>query len=170
MKIALVGYMGSGKSYWAKKLAQKFSVAHFDLDEVLAQEYLNMSVTDFIETHGELAFRKKEQLALAQIANIPSDYVLATGGGTPCYYDNMEFLNQHLRTIYLQAGVQLLYDRLVREKADRPLIAHIEDTALKEFIAKHLFERRVFYEKAHHVVKAETLNLDQLVELIKDGR
>ena len=167
MKIALVGYMGSGKTFWAKKLAEALKINYLDLDEVLEQDFLKMPISTFIQLHGELAFRKKERAALEDIAQRQVEFVLATGGGTPCYYQNMDVLNRHFKTIYLQAGVQLLYNRLVTEKADRPLIAHVEDIVLKEFIAKHLFERRMFYEQAHHIIKAETLNLEQLLELSK---
>lgn len=169
MKIALVGYMGSGKSYWAKRLAESLSYPYVDLDIMLEEKALNMSIAEFIAKRGELAFRKIESATLNELASEEGDFVLATGGGTPCYYENMEVLNAYFRTIYLHNSVQDLYTRLQHDRQHRPLLAHIEDAALKEFIAKHLFERSYYYEKAHLRVNAASLTIDQLKQLSAHG-
>jgi len=166
MKLALVGYMGSGKSFWAEKTAKALRVSMIDLDTFLEQQHLKMNVPDFIYTHGELAFRKLERLALQELCSLSEDFVLATGGGTPCYYENMQLLNKHFTTVYLQATINTLYNRLVKEKDQRPLISHITNDTLKEFIAKHLFERRVFYSLANYKVDVEELTLDKLINTI----
>jgi shikimate kinase len=169
MKIALVGYMGSGKSYWAKKLATDLSVWYVDLDQFIETNYIKMSISAFINIAGELKFRQVERQALVEIAQEQKEMVLATGGGTPCYFNNMEVLNNNFTTVYLDSSIAFLYDRLVQEKSSRPLIAHLEDAALKEFIAKHLFERRTFYNQAKISANANGLTLDVLKNVISHG-
>ena len=169
MKIALVGYMGSGKSYWAKKLATDLSVRHVDLDQIIETNYIKMSISAFINTAGELKFRQVERQALVEIAQDQKEMVLATGGGTPCYFNNMDVLNNNFTTVYLDSSIAFLYDRLVQEKSSRPLIEHLEDAALKEFIAKHLFERRTFYNQAKISANANGLTLDVLKNVISHG-
>ena len=169
MKIALIGYMGAGKTYWAQKLAEALQCQFIDLDKYLEEHLLNMSIFDFVQSKGELAFRKKEREALLMLTASNEDFVLATGGGTPCYYDNMEVLNQALFTIYLDIPIKKLADRLVEEKDHRPLISHLTKDEIMEFIAKHLFERRVFYNMAQASIYEKDLNLDSLLEAIENN-
>jgi shikimate kinase len=166
MRVALVGYMGSGKSFWGKKLAQRLKVPFVDLDEEIEKE-LQDTIYSFISSKGELAFRKMERESLHRLTKSAGNMVLATGGGTPCYYDNMEVLNASYKTIYLDCSIQELVERLEGEKEHRPIISHLEDGELKEFIAKHLFERRLFYHQAHHRIKTSNLQLKDVVELVK---
>lgn len=168
--IALVGYMGSGKSYWAKKISDNYKMEVIDLDNYVEQNYLGTSISTYIDRFGELAFRKKEREALHEIAHGKEELVLATGGGTPCYYDNMDVLNQYYVTLFLQSSIPLLYERLKREKAERPMINHLKDEELKEFIAKHLFERRTFYAQAYIHVETKELTEQKLIETIDEYR
>jgi shikimate kinase len=165
--IALVGYMGSGKSTWAKLLGENFNIPVIDLDSYLEEMQLEMSISAYIERFGELAFRKKERVALHELAHEQQEIVLATGGGTPCYYDNMDVLNQYFITIYLQSSIPELFGRLKNDKANRPLISHLKEEELKEFIAKHLFERRLFYTKAHVHVDVTGLTKEELINKIE---
>ena len=165
--IALVGYMGSGKSYWGKKLANHLNWRFIDLDEWLEEYKLNASIGDFINENGELLFRKKEREALNELVELNEQYVLSTGGGTPCYYNNMDILNANFKTLYLDCSIKTLTDRLLQQKAHRPLIAHVSDNELKEFVAKHLFERRHFYSLASIIIKADDLELETLLDVIK---
>ena len=135
--IALVGYMGSGKSYWGKKLANHLNWRFIDLDEWLEEYKLNASIGDFINENGELLFRKKEREALNELVELNEQYVLSTGGGTPCYYNNMDILNANFKTLYLDCSIKTLTDRLLQQKAHRPLIAHVSDKGLNQFVAKH---------------------------------
>ena len=169
-RIALVGYMGSGKSYWAKMMGSSYGIPVVDLDVVLEQKHLGMSIATYIERFGELAFRKKERAVLHQLAHDKEEFVLATGGGTPCYYDNMDVLNLYFITIYLQSSVPELFHRLKNEKSNRPLISHLRDEELKEFIAKHLFERRTFYAQAYIHVETKELTEQKLIETIDEFR
>lgn len=167
MPVAFVGYMGSGKSYWAKELAKHLKTNYLDLDEWLVGHALNCTINEFVLSNGELAFRKKEREALVEICKKDEKLVLATGGGTPCYYNNMALLNENFLTIYLDCSINKLTERLQKEKESRPLIAHLDNAAIKEFIAKHLFERRHFYTEAKIILKADELKLETLIDVIK---
>lgn len=146
MKITLVGYMGSGKSRFAEELAGHYQLRHFDLDEEIEKE-TGYTIAETFFNKGELYFRKLERAKLQALLKF-EDAVIATGGGTPCYYDNMQLINKASLSVYLQASVNTLYERLKNQRAERPLLAHLADEKLKEFIAKHLFERAAFYEQA----------------------
>ena len=93
------------------------------------------------------------------------DLVLATGGGTPCYYNNMDVLNTSFQTIYLDIPIMNLFDRLVKERDHRPLISHLNDDELMEFIAKHLFERRYFYNMAKTNLYYSNISLESLLKI-----
>ena len=124
-KLILVGYMGAGKSSVGMKLAKAMKLKFIDLDEAI-QSASGKSPAEWIEQHGELAFRKEERTVLLDVLNTGS-FVLATGnGGTPCYYNNMELMAHHGLCIYLDAAPGFLQSRLLQSKQNRPLIAHIQ--------------------------------------------
>jgi shikimate kinase len=166
MKIAFIGYMGAGKSLWASNLAAKLGLVMIDLDVYLQTHYLDDTISNFIGKKGELAFRKLEKEALKSLAALEGDIVLATGGGTPCYYDNMETLNANFFTVYLNSTIKTLSNRLRTEKQHRPLISHLEDSELDEFIAKHLFERRFFYSQAKVVLNENHHELASILKIL----
>lgn len=138
--------MGAGKTSLGKALAQSLKLPFYDLDHLIAEEQGD-SVSEIILNKGELFFRKLERQVLEKALTRES-FVLAQGGGTPCYYDNMELINSHSVSIYLERSIADLLAVLSEDRKERPLIAHLNDADLQEFIAKHLFERRDFYEKA----------------------
>lgn len=147
-KIVLTGYMGSGKSTVSRLLASKMGCEARDLDTEIEREY-QMSVTEFFAQKGELAFRRAEHEKLAELLSCERDFVLATGGGTPCYFNNHELLQKDgITTIYLKASVATLLERLAADGASRPLLGDRRAEERQEFIAKHLFERSYFYNQA----------------------
>ncbi len=164
-KIVLLGYMGSGKTTIGRKLANELKVPFWDLDEVIGQMY-GMSVSYMLVKKGEIFFRECEQKALNVVLQNNS-YILASGGGTPCYYNNVDTINSQAVSFYLQCSPSVLTQRLLPEKQNRPLIAEIEDEFLHEFISKHLFERIPFYEKAHHTIDANG-DCDSIVKEMLD--
>ncbi|CAI8379618.1 MAG: Shikimate kinase [Formosa sp. Hel3_A1_48] len=168
MIVALLGYMGSGKSTIGKKLAALEGYTFLDLDDFIEQQE-QLSIADLFEQRGHIEFRKLEIKAVQQICRSYSNLVLALGGGTPCYGNTMTFLNQHpnIFTIYLKASVRTLADRLLLEKAKRPLIAKISDNELSEFIAKHLFERSKFYNQAQWSIAVDERPIDEVVKEIQ---
>ena len=165
MKIALIGYMGAGKSSVSQILSKKMKLDFIDLDHEI-EKHSGYTITETIFNKGELYFRKLEREILEQVLT-KDNFVLSTGGGTPCYYDNMDFINANAASIYINVSISELYDRLEADKDARPLIAHLEGDALKEFIAKHLFERRDFYERAIFSVKADGKSTEELTEEIR---
>jgi len=167
--IFLLGYMGCGKSTIGKSLAQKLNISFIDLDQVIENQE-NESIKAIFDKRGELYFRKAERQALQQLIAQQNSGVISLGGGTPCYFENMNDLAQSKHySIYLKASIPTLVGRLKDEKVMRPMIDHLtDDAALTEFIGKHLFERNAFYQKAKTVFTIDGLSVDEIVDdLIK---
>ena len=168
MIVVLMGYMASGKSVIGKKLSQMLSYNYLDLDQFIETKE-NATITQIFETKGEIYFRKKETEYLLHIIKTKDDLVLALGGGTPCYANNIETLlnNENCATVYLKTPLNVLVDRLEKEKAKRPLIAHIKSREdLTEFVGKHLFERVSCYNQAELIIEINDKSLDEVVETI----
>ncbi len=165
MNISLIGYMGSGKSTIGKRLAEELNLNFIDLDEFIEQEN-NQSISSIFTQHGEIKFRKMERNALADILNLNSNAVISLGGGTPVYYNNIELINEKSFSIYLRLSIKDIINRLNHEKQKRPLIAHLNHEQLPEFIAKHLFERRSFYEQAYLTVDVKDKSVEEIVSEI----
>ena len=162
VKIVLLGYMGSGKSTIGRIVSNHLNIKFLDLDSYIEHEE-NMSVSSIFKKKGELYFRKKEREYLSQIFLTETNFVLSLGGGTPCFGDNMQLVNEKTaNSFYINVGIPELTKRLMAEKNDRPMIAHIPDDEISEFIGKHLFERSFFYNMAHHKVRS---NLNTPIEI-----
>lgn len=147
-KIVLLGYMGSGKTTIAKLLSEKIKIQVLDLDKSI-EERLNLSVKTIFETKGEIYFRKIEHQIFSELMVNDESMILSLGGGTPCYAGNHLLLNgEGVTSIYLKASIETLYERLSVAKSDRPLLSEMEKEEMKEFIAKHLFDRSYYYNQA----------------------
>jgi len=157
--------MGSGKSLIGRALAKHLKIDFVDLDDYIeAQE--NQTIATIFKTKGELGFRKLEFQYLEKLMETPKNWVLALGGGTPCYYDSIKRLKAQpkIQTIYLQTALPTLVDRLWLERAHRPMIAHLETKeALAEFIGKHLFERHPFYDQAEFKIETSQKEVSEIV-------
>ncbi len=164
-RLYIVGYMGSGKSTIAKELSNELKCNYIDLDSYIENQ-TGLSPTDWIKTKGELAFRKVERESLIQLS-VEFNGIIATGGGTPCYFDNMEVMLKTGKTAYLHANPKELANRLSNSKTIRPLLSHVESDKLVEFIAKHLFERAPFYSQAEIHWKATSKELKKWAEEIQ---
>lgn len=166
MKIVLLGYMGSGKSTVGKQLAQKLSLPFLDLDTYI-EEMTGSTIAQIFKEKGEIFFRQKEHQYLKELLEQSDDAVIALGGGTPCYSNNMELILSHSRNVfYLRLGIASLAKRLQSEKDQRPLIRHLPDLELPEFIGKHLFERTPFYNRAPHILQADKMEDAALLDAI----
>lgn len=167
MKVVLIGYMGSGKSIIAKKLASQLEIKCLELDNLIEKKAA-MTIESIFSTKGEMYFRKLEHELFTGIMLSNDDYILSTGGGTPCYYNNHEILkNADCISIYLDASLATLSERLSDEKNKRPLLAHLPDGELTEYIAKHLFDRSFYYHQAKHKVSVDGKTVDEIVNEIK---
>ena len=165
MIISLIGYMGSGKSHISKLLSEKINFQLFDLDKVISTKY-QQTIPEIFQNKGEISFRKLEKETLEEILEKEKQCILSVGGGTPVYYNNMDVLNEKTITIYLRANISTLTERLVKQKEKRPIIARISDEDLPEFIAKHLFERNVFYNKSQFIIDTDNKSPEVIVEEI----
>lgn len=162
MKISLIGYMGSGKSTIGPQLALLSGLDYYDLDAEI-EKHTGYTITETIFNKGELYFRKLERQILEEIL-AKDNFVLSTGGGTPCYYDNIDLINKNSLSVYLQYGVKELFERLKNDTSSRPLIAHLEGEPLLEYIGKHVFERSAFYDRAIVTVKASGKEPKEILE------
>ena len=167
MKVVLIGYMASGKSSVGRLLAKELSVEFIDLDAYIEKEQ-QKSIDAIFSEKGEIFFRKLENEMLQKVLKEHESILLSTGGGTPCYANNIEtILNNSDHSIYLQLSVSCLVERISSEKDQRPLVKDIKDDELPEFVGKHLFERRQYYEQAKHIVGNEKKTLEEVVAEIK---
>ncbi len=165
MLITILGYMGSGKSHISKVLARKTGFQLKDLDKEIVRRS-GRSIPEIFREKGEIRFRKLERETLADVLTSTHNTIISLGGGTPVYYDNMELINASSVSIYLQANVPVLVERLKRQKQRRPLIANIPDEDLPSFVGQHLFERRAFYEKAKYILPVGDKNAEEIADEI----
>ena len=163
MKIILLGYMGSGKSTVAKELARELNLPFLDLDDYIIEKE-KKSIKEIFETKGEIYFRLQESKYLKEVIEKEVDTILALGGGTPCYGQNMELIKKTAKSFYLKGSISTICQRLRSEKQQRPLIASLNDEQLTEFVAKHLFERRNFYDQADQTITIDNKSVDDLVK------
>jgi shikimate kinase len=147
MKIFLIGFMGCGKSHHGRKLAQMLDYQFIDLDEWIVDK-AQMSIPVIFREKGEACFRQLEAKALRALGE-KEKTVIACGGGAPCFHQNMEWMNQHGVTIFLDTAEPLILERVRRKLDKRPLLKGKSDGELRKFISTKLSERRSFYEQAH---------------------
>jgi shikimate kinase len=165
MRIYLVGFMGSGKSHWGRLLSAKLTLPFFDLDQQITEDE-NKSVVEIFAEKGEEYFRMMEKETLYILTESHESFVMACGGGTPCYFNNIDYMNQNGTTVWLNTRLDVLFNRLLKEKAHRPLLKDLSDAQLKQFILKKFSERRIYYEQADLVVEECDASVDSLIQHI----
>jgi shikimate kinase len=165
-KIILLGYMGCGKSTIAKTLSKTTQIPFVDLDKII-EERTNLSISQIFEQRGEIYFRKLEHEIFVELLHTPENLIIGLGGGTPCYANNHELLTSDpVVSIYLKATVETLFQRLAVNKSKRPLIAEKSEDEMKEFIAKHLFDRSFYYNQAQHKLSVDNKTIEETVNEI----
>lgn len=162
-KIFLIGFMGSGKSYWGNRWAAKYELPFIDLDKLVEQKE-NKTIAAIFEENGEEYFRKLETDCLKAVSGKRS-FIMACGGGAPCFNNNMQWMNEQGTTVYLSAAPEFLYNRVVEEKDRRPLLKNLAGSELFSFIEKKLEEREPFYRQAKIILPSEELNTGSLQSL-----
>ena len=160
----LIGFMGSGKSHWGKLWAAASKWSFVDLDEVIEKKEGN-SVADIFETRGEAYFRKIEEDALKTCAGF-NNTIVACGGGTPCFSDNMKWMNAHGTTIYITCTIAEIMERVLAEKEKRPLLKKINPGELSFFIEQKLKEREPYYTQARVTVQSSQLTESSFAGII----
>jgi shikimate kinase len=165
MKIFLIGFMGSGKTHWARLLSAKLGLAFYDLDAVIVDQE-KRSVADIFSEKGEEYFRYRETAALERITEGKEGFILSCGGGTPCFFNNIEYMKKSGKVIWLNTSVEALTQRLMKERKSRPLIREVDESELGRYIVRKLSERRMYYQQADVTVNEESVTLDELIRLL----
>lgn len=162
--ILLIGFPGCGKSTIGKKLAAKFNFQHIDLDDAFEAKY-HIGIPAFFSKYGENAFRTCEREVLMETLNL-DNVIISSGGGTPCFNDNMDMMKQKALVIYVSMSNKMLFSRLVNAKRIRPLVAKHTPEELQEYIAQTMAIRRPFYEQAHLTINGESPNIEHFIQII----
>ena len=169
IRIFLTGYMGSGKTTLGRALAADLNVQFIDLDHYIEQRY-RKTIAQLFAENGEDGFRTIERRMLHEVGEF-EDVIISTGGGTPCFFDNIEFMNAQGTTIYLDVPVERLFIRLCIARSKRPLIKDKSDEELRAFIIEQLEKRAPHYSKAQYSFKADrledTLQVKESVEAFR---
>lgn len=153
--IFIIGYMGCGKTTFGKALAAATGLRFIDLDHYIVDKY-KATVPEIFAQYGEEGFRKIEREMLMEVAGL-EDTIISCGGGTPCFFDNIDIMNAHGTTLWLQASHDCLFSRLIRKRERRPLLAGKTDDQIREIISTQLEARSPFYSKAKHTWKGDSL-------------
>ncbi len=168
MKIFLIGYMGSGKTFIGKRLAEQLKLEYIDLDERI-EEIEGYDIPEIFTQKGEIYFRKRERQILEELLSTDMDSVISLGGGTPCFGNNMELIKSERDsvTFYLKLSIGSLTERLINEKDKRPLINHLQDReSLEDFIRKHLFERGFYYNQSEYIINCDGMSSAEIIKEI----
>ena len=156
--------MGCGKSTIGKALAKQMGFDFIDLDKYIEKKEVK-SIQQIFKKKGELAFRKMEEIALLEVCK-KNNIVIATGGGTPCFFENMQIIKAKGKSIYLKMEEEELKERLVNQQTQRPLISNKSDEELQNFINSTLLEREEFYNQADFIVNGKNINAKAILKLL----
>lgn len=165
MRIFLIGYMGCGKSTIGRTLASALKLTFIDLDTFLEKRYFRTIPQIFAE-EGEAGFRLKERKILEEVSAF-DDVIVATGGGVPCFFDNMDLMNNSGFCVFLDVDTDSLVNRLIHAKTERPLIKGKSPDELHGFVDEMMQKRRPFYEKARFILRGNEIKPEQVIDLLK---
>ncbi len=158
--------MGSGKSHWGRLLSAALELPFYDLDHSIVEQE-GMSIADIFAAKGEEYFRMLEKEFLVTLTQTHPDMILSCGGGTPCFFGNIDFMKEHGKVVWLNTSTDVLVKRLLKEKNHRPLLREIPDADMKAFIVKKLQGRKLYYEQAHLRLQEENLTLEEMKQAIE---
>lgn len=156
VRVIIIGYMGAGKTTLGKALSKELGIPFYDLDWYI-ESRMRRTVEQIFAENGEEGFRKIEYNMLHEVAEF-EDVIISCGGGTPCFFDNMDYLNQQGETIYLKATPEVLLRHLKMGKVVRPLLKGKSQEEMKTFIEEQLEKREPFYNKARHTIDINLLD------------
>lgn len=165
-RILLIGFMAAGKTTLGKALARDLGLEFIDLDHYIERRYC-CTVAQLFAERGEENFRKIERSILHEVAEF-EDVIISTGGGTPCFFDNMDYMNSMGVTVYLEASIDVIFTRLTIARVQRPLVKGKSAEELRQYITEMLEHRKPFYTRAQHTFCADQLeNISQVNESVK---
>ena len=169
IRIFLTGYMGAGKTTLGKAFARELNVPFIDLDWYI-EERFHKSIRELFVERGEASFRELERNMLHEVSEF-ENVIISTGGGTPCFFDNMDYMNQLGETFYLKASPETLHAHLKMGKGVRPLLLNKTPEEVDEFIHEQLKLREPYYEKAKHIIDINVMdNYDKINAIVRQIR
>ena len=163
VRIIIIGYMGAGKTTVGKSLSKNLGIPFYDLDWYI-ESRMRKTVPQLFAERGEEGFRQIEYNMLHEVAEF-EDVIISCGGGTPCYFDNMDYLNRMGETIYLKATPEVLYKHLKMGKVERPLLKNKTPEEMQAFIKDQLQEREPYYTKAKHTLDVNLLDTYEKIRI-----
>ena len=161
-RIILIGYMGSGKTTLGKALSKDLGLPFFDLDWYIENRFCR-TVSQLFAERGEDGFRQLERAMLHEVAEF-ENVVIAAGGGTPCFFDNIDYMNRQAQTVYLKTTPEVLFKHLHMGKQKRPLLSGKTDEEMRAYIVESLAHRARFYEKANYILNTELLDTHKQIQ------
>ena len=175
-RVILIGYMGAGKTTVGKELARRLGLMFYDLDWYVTSR-MRRTVKQIFDEGGEEAFRRIEHNMLHEVAEF-ENVVISCGGGTPCFYDNIGYMNRQGETVYLKAAPEVLCAHLRMGRSVRPLLQGKTPEQMEAFVEEHLREREPFYTQAKHVLDVSVLDtedkirksVDKIIEMLHAPR
>ena len=168
MRVFLIGYMASGKSTAAKKLAKKLGVDSVDLDAEIVKT-AGMSIPEIFKAKGEKGFRKLEQAELRKWIG-KDNFVMATGGGTPCFFESMDEMNAAGVTVYLQMTPKAVVDRVQESKQERPILKGLTNEKMLDKVTFQLKKRESFYSRAQWTINGVNLDIEELAGMVNHSK
>lgn len=165
MKIFLIGYMCSGKTTLGKQIAERLGIPFIDLDKEI-ESTSGKTIVSIFQTDGEDGFREIEKTELLKQIKNQQQFVMATGGGTPCYFKNMDVMKKNGLTIFLNVGVKELVRRNLQATELRPLLLGMNELQMNAFITDHLKQRLPFYKKSSFTLKESDTDMERIVQEI----
>ncbi|NQV02910.1 MAG: shikimate kinase [Bacteroidia bacterium] len=165
MRVYLIGYMASGKSWLGKELATAMGYQFVDLDEEFETRY-RVSILDFFEKYDENLFRSMEEIILRETVSMDHS-IISTGGGVPCHFGNMDFILASGVSIYLRMSVSDLVERISMIKKKRPLLRHVPQGEMEEFVRSQLSEREKYYTQANHVFDGPDYPVQEILQVLR---
>ena len=165
-RIILIGYMGAGKTTIGKTLSKELGATFYDLDWYI-ESRMRKTVAQIFAEKGEEGFRKMEYNMLHEVAEF-ENVIISCGGGTPCFFDNMDYLNQQGQTVYLKADPEVLYNHLLMGKVERPLIKGKSPEELITFIRQQLDKREPYYSKAKYTLDVSLMDNYEKIKISVD--
>ncbi len=166
-RIIIIGYMGSGKTTVGHALSQELGLPFYDLDWYI-ETRMHCTVKQIFDEKGEEGFRKIEHNLLHEVAEF-ENVIISCGGGTPCFFDNIDYINRQGETVYLKCTTDVLYKHLKMGKTVRPLLLNKTPDEVKTFIEAQLKQRAPFYEKAKHIVDVSLMDNKEKIKVTVDA-
>ena len=163
VRIILIGYMGAGKTTVGRALARDLGLPFYDLDWYI-ESRRHKTIPQLFEEKGEEGFRRIEQSLLHELAEF-EDVIISCGGGTPCFFDNIDYMNQQAQVVYLKATPEVLYQHLQMARVERPLLKGKSPEELQQFVGEQLKQREVFYNKARYTLDVSLMDNYEKISL-----